>query len=481
MQPNCLNRRALFTETGLGLSGVALAALLARDGSAAGSAAGDEPDGQPHFPPRAKNVIWLFMRGGFSHLETFDPKPTLDKYAGKTLSETPWKYVQDPERLKKLRVAATNQNTQRNRLYEPQTGFRKYGESGIEVSDFFPHIGNCIDDIAVVRSMWTTDDNHGAQYQFETGRHNLDGSFPNIGAWVTYGLGSLNDNLPSYVKMGVKYPQVHNDGSYLGRAYDAVRLAVDPQNPLPYARPALDLSREEQRLQFDLVKRLNQIEAVRSPADEALRARIKSYELAFRMQTAVPEVIRFEDETAATQQLYGLQDSKTKAFGMQVLAARRFVEKGVRFVKIMHGAGAAGAWDAHGNVKSNHTKLAAQVDKPVAGLLTDLKQRGMLEETIVVFATEFGRTPKINDKGGRDHWGNLCTLAFSGGGLKMGQIVGKSDKNVGQPAEDPVSPNMLLGTVMNVLFDTGQVRLLSGIPEDVKKAVVDSKPIPQLV
>jgi len=435
MQPNCLNRRALFTETGLGLSGVALAALLARDGSAAGSAAGDEPDGQPHFPPRAKNVIWLFMRGGFSHLETFDPKPTLDKYAGKTLSETPWKYVQDPERLKKLRVAATNQNTQRNRLYETQTGFRKYGESGIEVSDFFPHIGNCIDDIAVVRSMWTTDDNHGAQYQFETGRHNLDGSFPNIGAWVTYGLGSLNDNLPSYVKMGVKYPQVHNDGSYLGRAYDAVRLAVDPQNPLPYARPALDLSREEQRLQFDLVKRLNQIEAVRSPADEALRARIKSYELAFRMQTAVPEVIRFEDETAATQQLYGLQDSKTKAFGMQLLAARRFVEKGVRFVKIMHGAGAAGAWDAHGNVKSNHTKLAAQVDKPVAGLLADLKQRGLLEETVVVFATEFGRTPGTQGGTGRDHHPFGFSVWLAGGGIKGGVTHGATDE-IGFHAEE---------------------------------------------
>ena len=181
-----MDRRTFLADTGMGFTGLALSAMLARDGYSSENKLQPQT-GRTHFTPKAKNVIWLFLRGGFSHLETFDPKPTLDKYAGKTIAETPWKHVQDPERLKKLRVVATNQNTQRNRLYETQIGFRKYGESGIEVSDFFPHVGNCVDDIAVVRSMWTTDDNHGAQYQFETGRHNLDGSFPNIGAWVTYG------------------------------------------------------------------------------------------------------------------------------------------------------------------------------------------------------------------------------------------------------------------------------------------------------
>ena len=414
---------------------MALASLLAREGAADDHAGSSVPDGKPHFSPRAKNVIWLFIRGGFSDLESFDPKPTLDKYAGKSITETPWKHVQASERLKEPRVPATNQNRQRNRLYETQIGFRKYGESGIEASDFFPHIGSCIDDIAVVRSRWTTDDNHGAQYQFETGRHNIDGSFPNIGAWVTYGLGSLNDNLPPYVKMGVKYPQVHNDGSYLGRAYDAVQLEVDPQHPLPYVRPALALSREEQRAQFDLVKRWNQIEATRSPADEALRARIKSYELAFRMQTAVSEVIHFADETAATQQLYGLHDSQTKSFGTQLLAARRFVEKGGRFARIMHGAGDAGAWDAHFNVRSNHTDVAAQVDKPIAGLLTDLKQRGLLDETIVVFATEFGRTPGNQEGLGRDHHPFGFSVWMAGGGIKGGVTHGSTDE-IGFHAEE---------------------------------------------
>jgi uncharacterized protein (DUF1501 family) len=250
-------------------------------------------------------------------------------------------------------------------------------------------------------------------------------------------LGALNDNLPSYVKLGVKYPQVHNGGSYLGRAYDAVRLKVDRQSPLPYAQPALDLSREEQRLQFELVNRLNQIEAVRSPADEALRARIKSYELAFRMQTAVPEVMHFDDETAATQQLYGLHDDKTRSFGTQLLTARRFVEKGVRFVKIMHGAGDAGAWDAHFNVKSNHTELAAQVDKPVAGLLADLKQRGLLEETIVVFATEFGRTPGNQEGLGRDHHPFGFSVWLAGGGIKGGVTHGATDEIGFHAAENP--------------------------------------------
>ncbi len=446
-----IHRRAFLADAGMGLTGVALASLMDRDGRATEIAGWRPPDGEPHFSPKAKNVIWLFMRGGFSHLESFDPKPMLDKYAGKSISETPWKYVQDPERLKKLRVVATNQETQRNKLYETQIGFKKYGQSGIEVSDFFPNIGGCVDDIAVVRSMWTTDDNHGAQYQFENGRHNIDGMFPNIGAWVTYGLGSLNENLPAYIKMGVKYPQVHNDGNYLGRAYDAVRLKVDPKNPLPYAKPALDLSREEQEFQFDLIKRLNQIEAVKHPEDEALRARIKSYELAFRMQTAVPEVINFDGETAATQQIYGLDNEKTKPFGMQLLAARRFVEKGVRFIKIMHGAGAAGAWDAHGNLKSNHTNLAAQVDKPVAGLLTDLKQRGLLDETIVVFATEFGRTPGTQGGNGRDHHPFGFSVWMAGGGIKGGVTHGTTDEIGFHAVESPHYVTDIHATLMQQL------------------------------
>ena len=345
---------------------------------------------------------------------------------------------------------------QRNKLYPLQVGYKKYGASGIEVSDWFPHIGGCIDDIAVVRSMWTTDDNHGAQYQFENGRHNIEGIFPNIGAWVSYGLGSLNNNLPAYIKMGVKYPQVINDGDYLGRACDAVRLKVDPNNPLPYAKPELDLSREEQEFQFTLINRLNRIKAVRHPKDEALRARTKSYELAYRMQTAVPEVINFDDETAATQQLYGLNNSKTRSFGMQLLAARRFVEKGVRFVKIMHGAGAAGAWDAHGNLRSNHTNLAAQVDSPIAGLIIDLKQRGLLDETLVVWGGEFGRTVYSQGKltatsYGRDHHPRCFTIWMAGGGIKGGMSYGKTDDYCYNIADNPVHVYDLHATIMHCM------------------------------
>ncbi len=444
------HRRAFIADTGIGLAGIALASLLDRDGHAADVVGRRPPDGKPHFSPKAKNVIWLFMRGGFSHVESFDPKPALNEFAGKTIAETPWKSVQDPERLKNLRVVATNQDTQRNKLFPLQVGFKKYGQSGIEVSDFFPHIGGCIDDIAVIRSMWTTDDNHGAQVQFHSGRHMLDGLFPTIGAWVTYGLGSLNDNLPQFIAMGPRYFD-KRDGHYLGPAYDAVTLKVDPKNPLAYAKPELDLSREEQELQFELIGRLNRFQAAQRPEDQSLLARIKSYELAFRMQTAVPEVIDFADETAAIRKLYGLDEAETKPFATQLLAARRFVEKGVRFIKIMHGDGAAGAWDAHSNLKSNHTKLSAQVDKPVAGLLMDLKQRGLLDETIVVFATEFGRTPGSQGSNGRDHHPFGFSVWMAGGGIKGGIVHGATDEIGFHAEEDPHYVTDIHATLMQQL------------------------------
>ncbi len=435
-QPCSSTRRTFLSDAGLGFGGLALAAMLQRDSYSAGTGHWQPPDGNPHFAPKAKNVIWLFMRGGVSHMESFDSKPALTKYAGKSINETKWKYVQDPERLKKVRVVVVNDanGQQRNKLYPLQIGFKKYGKSGIEVSDWFPHIGSCVDDISIIRSMWTTDDNHGAQIQFLSGRHMLDGRFPTLGAWVTYGLGTLNENLPQFISMGPRYFDVR-DGHYLGPAYDAVPLKVDPKNPLPYAKPELDLSRGEQEIQFDLVKRLNQLNTKKYPDDDALRARIKSYELAFRMQTAVPEVINFTGETEATKKLYGLDNAKTKPLGMQLLAARRFVEKGTRFIQIMHGSGAAGAWDAHSNLKSNHTNLSAQVDKPIAGLIKDLKQRGLLNETIVVFATEFGRTPGSQGGNGRDHHPFGFSVFMAGGGIKGGVVHGSTDE-IGFHAEE---------------------------------------------
>jgi len=419
---------ALPFASGLGCAGLALTMLLQREARAS-ERGWIPPDGKPHFAPKAKNVIWLFMRGGVSHMESFDPKPALNKYAGTTIGETPFKGVQDPERLKKVRVVVVNDanGQQRNKIYPLQTGFRRYGKSGIEVSDWFPHIGSQIDDIAVVRSMWTTDDNHGAQVQFHSGRHMLDPRVPTIGAWINYGLGTLNEGLPQFISMGPRFFDVR-DGHYLGPAYDAVTLKIDPKEPLPYAKPELDLSRAEQQIEFSLVNRLNRLTALKNPGDAELAARIKSYELAFRMQTEVPRVINFDAESKATKRLYGFDDEVTRPFAMQLLSARRFVERGVRFVQIMHGGGASGAWDAHRGLKKNHTKLSAQIDKPIAGLLQDLKRRGLFDDTIVVFATEFGRTPGSQRADGRDHHPFGFSVWMAGAGIRGGVAHGMTDE-----------------------------------------------------
>ena len=404
--------------------------MLQKDGIAADSnAVGSPPVGLASFAPKAKSVIWLFMRGGVSHMESFDPKPALTEHAGKSISESPFAFVQEPERLKKVRVVVVNDanGQQRNKIYPLQIGYKKYGQSGIEVSDWFPHIGSVIDDVSVIRSMWTTDDNHGAQVQFHSGRHMLDPRVPTIGAWVTWGLGTLNENLPQFIAMGPRFFD-RRDGHYLGPAYDSVALKVDPKNPLDYARPEKAISTAEQRLSFDLVNRLNRLSARQYPNDSSLDARIKSYELAFRMQTAVPNVINFSSETEATKNLYGFDQTETRPFGEQLLAARRFVEKGVRFIQIQHGAGAAGAWDQHSALKANHSKLAMQVDRPVSGLIKDLKQRGLFDETLIVFATEFGRTPGSQGSDGRDHHPYGFSVLMAGGGLKGGIAHGATDE-----------------------------------------------------
>ena len=422
-----LDRRRFLHGSAWGFGGLALGSLLEQE--ALGAETFRPPDGEPHLAPKAKRVIWLFMRGGVSHMESFDPKPKLTELAGKTIAETPFASVQDPERLKKVRVVVVGDanGQQRNTLYPLQVGFKKYGQSGIEVSDWFPHIGSCVDDLAVVRSMWTTDDNHGAQVQFHSGRHMLDPPSPTIGAWVSYGLGSLNENLPRFVSMGPRFFD-RSDGHYLGPEHEPVRLKIDPKNPLDFAKPEGNLPRDVQRLEFDLVNRLNRIAGRRYPGDAALEARIKSYELAFRMQTAVPGVINFEAESEATKKLYGMDAKETRPFGQQLLAARRFAEQGVRFIQVRHGGGAAGAWDQHSGLKAGHSKLARQVDKPIAGLLKDLKQRGMLEETLVVFATEFGRTPGTQGKDGRDHHPYGFSVWMAGGGLKGGIVHGSTDE-----------------------------------------------------
>ena len=396
------------------------------------------PDGKPHFTPQAKRVIWLFMRGGVSHMESFDPKPALNKYAGKSIGETPYKDVLNPSKIRKLRIPVKGDGNghTRTKIFPLQTGFKKYGQSGIEVSDWFPNIGTCVDDIAFIRSMWTSDNNHGAQVQFHSGRHFLDPRVPTIGAWINYGLGSLSDNLPQFINIGPRFFD-KKDAHYLGPAYEAVNLKIDPSNPLDYAKPSNGMTAADQLKNLNLTNKLNRLAAEQYPLDPVIEARMKSYELAYRMQTAVPETLDFTQESAETQKLYGLDQNETRAFGQQLLAARRLSERGVRFIQIMHGDGAAGAWDSHSGLKKGHAKLSKQVDLPTAGLLKDLKQRGLLKDTIVVFATEFGRTPGTQGADGRDHHSFGFSVWMAGGGIQGGVTNGATDELGYHAIEDP--------------------------------------------
>ena len=441
-----LTRRTFLADS---FAGLALAAMLHADGY---SSEGTTAPRQPHFTPKARSVIWLFMNGGVSHMESFDPKPMLNRYAGQTIAQTPFAHVQDPERLAIERLVVPDANgNQRNRLYPLQVGFRKHGQSGIEVSDWFPHISRHVDKLAIVRSMWTTDSNHGAQVQFHSGRHRNDGQFPTLGAWVNYGLGTLNENLPQFISIGRRPVWNQTDASYLGPSYESVPLRIDPNNPLDYARPQRPVSPQAREVGRNLVRELNQLRGQEYPGDTALSARIASYELAARMQTAIPEVVDFSRESRETQALYGLNQAHCRSFGMQLLAARRFVERGVRFIQIQMGGGGAGAWDAHGGLQANHSRNARAVDQPIGGLLQDLERRGLLDETLVVFATEFGRTPGSQGSNGRDHHIFGFSVWMAGGGLKGGIAHGATDEIGFHAVEDRHYVTDIHATILNQL------------------------------
>ena len=439
--PRPVSRREFLHRSGMGFGGAALSAILARAGIAQALAGEPASLGQPHLAPKAKSVIFLFMVGGVSHLESFDPKPALNEYAGKTIADTPYAKALDNPALKKNLDRGLSRAVLKS-LYPLQTGFKKYGQSGIEVSDWFPHIGGCIDDIAVVRSMWTTDNNHQAQYQFLTGRNIAEGNFPSIGAWVHYGLGSLNDNLPQFIvfgdPLGTCCGTVMGHGAdYLGPQHGGVLLDTESKEALPFAKPEAAITRGEQRAAFDLIRQLNEQSAERYPHDPATEARIKSYELAFRMQMAVPDVMNLEKESAAVKNLYGLDrlQGHDARFAKQCLLARRFVEGGTRFIQIHSGAGGAGAWDSHSELKKNHARMANLVDQPIAGLIADLKQRGLLDSTLIVFATEFGRTPGLETaeiqsgtREGRDHHPFGFSVWLAGGGIRGGLVHGATDE-----------------------------------------------------
>ena len=422
------SRRRFLSAMSRGISGIALASLL--DAEARGNTSSwRPPDGLPHFAPKARSVIWLFMNGGLSHMESFDPKPQLNKYAGKSISETPFADVQDPRKLALERLVVPDANgNQRHKIYPMQVGFQRHGKSGIEISDWFPNIARNVDKMSIVRSMFTTDSNHGAQAQFHSGRNMVEGEFPTLGAWVDYGLGSLNKNLPQFVSIGTREYWNKKDGNYLGPAHDAVPLRINPANPLDFGAAERPIGEEERRIGFELMRELNALRGGADPSDAMLKARVASYELAFRMQRSIPEVLDFSKETAETKALYGIDLPHCRDFAAQMLAARRLVERGVRFIQIQHGGGGAGAWDSHGGLKANHSKLALQVDQPVGALLQDLERTGLLEETLVVFATEFGRTPGSQGADGRDHHIFGFSVWMAGGGIKGGVVHGATDE-----------------------------------------------------
>jgi hypothetical protein len=426
-----VTRRSFLADTGLGFTGLALGAMLFRDGVAKANTPVAHASGLPHFPAKAKSVIWIFLCGGVSHVESFDPKPELNKYAGKSIDATPYKDVLNPAKLNI--VSANPAHGGRKVLMGLNTGITRHGKCGTAVADWWKNIGTCADDLAVVRSLWTTDNDHGAQLQFHTGRHVREGAYPTVGSWACYGLGTLNQNLPEYVVLGEPTGDCcggewTHGAAYLGPQYAGVRLNVGGKDPLPFVSPAPHgVTPQEQEAEFGLLGKLNRLSGIDYPDDPALQARIKSYELAFGMQTAVPETLQFEKESEATRNLYGFDQATTRPFGQLCLAARRMVERGVRFVQVFHGGGGGGAWDAHGGIKANHSSLSAQVDLPIAGLLKDLKQRGLLEETVVVWGTEFGRSPGAQGDG-RDHHPQGFCAWLAGGGIKGGIVHGATDE-----------------------------------------------------
>ncbi len=434
------SRRAFLCESGGGFAALALTWLLAQDEARAGtrpvSPLAPRP---PHFPAKAKRVIYLFMHGGPSHLETFDPKPDLQRLGGKPLPES-------------FGPVATRRKVAANPLLATRRTFRKAGRSGIEVSDFLPNIARCVDDLAVIRSCWADSVNHPqAVYQINTGSV-LMGK-PSLGSWVSYGLGSENQDLPSFVVLpdpagGIKGGPPAYGAGFLPASYQGTSMRGGP-SPILDLDPGADLGLSRQRKALDLIGRLNARHLESRAEDDALAARIDSYELAYRMQSAAPEAVDFARESAETLGLYGVGDPVTHEFGSRCLLARRLVERGVRFVQLY--SGDVNGWDAHDDVEANHARMCARTDKPVAGLLADLKRRGLLDSTLVVWGGEFGRMPMSESGRGRDHNPHGFTYWMAGAGIRGGTVLGATDA-VGLRAEvDRVHVHDLHATILHLL------------------------------
>jgi len=428
------NRREFLRRAGAGFGMLALANLLGQDGllAADSAPAGLLAPKPGHHPAKAKSVIWLFMEGGPSAMDTFDPKPELDKHSGQRPKEAISTFFGNPGPLMK----------------SPFT-FKQYGQSGAWVSDILPHTARHVDDIAFLKSCWAESPAHApAMYQMNTGLIRM--GFPSAGAWVNYGLGSENQSLPGFVvfqnKAGSKGGPQNWGGGFLPAAYQGTTFRSGGTPLLNLKRPD-GLTVERQRRILDLGARLNQEHLASHPGEEELTSRIQSYELAFRMQTEAQEAVDLSKESAATRAMYGLDNESTRAFGEKCLLARRLVERGVRFVQVY----SDGEWDAHSNIRKNHTENALQTDQGTGALLTDLKQRGLLDSTLVIWGGEFGRMPISEAGNGRDHNNQGFLTWMAGGGVKGGISYGETDEIGYKIAEKPVSVHDLHASILDLL------------------------------
>ena len=414
--PRALTRRQILCQAANGFGAVALQHLLAERGSAA---PGSNPlqARTPHFPATAKAVIFIFNVGAPSSMDTFDPKPMLNKRAGEPM----------PPSFGSVGGQFTDGSTP---ILGTPWNFKKYGQSGLPVSELFPNVARHVDDICFVRSFVTHSVVHApAMYEVHSGR--LFATHPSVGAWITYGLGSESENLPAYVVM--PQPEGTPEGGtscwsqgFLPSVYQGTLLRPGP-NPILHLRPPEGMTRERQRAMLDLLQSMNESDA--GEFDGEMQARIAAYELAFRMQMHAPEAVDLSKETATTKRMYGLEEGRTREFGTRLLLARRLVERGVRFVQIYSGGGPLSMqWDAHKHLKQNHEKMAGHSDQPVAALLEDLKRRGLLEQTLVIWGAEFGRLPTSESGNGRDHNPHGYTMWFAGGGVRGGQSIGSTDE-----------------------------------------------------
>lgn len=435
-----ISRRRLLRQCAVGFGHLALVSMLA-EGAAVQAPRAPNPVAPrpPHVRARARRVIFLFMKGGPSHLDTFDPKPLLDRDHGKPLP------------FAKPRV----QFAQTGTLLRSPWKFRRYGQSGLPVSELFPHVAQCADRLCVVNSLHGTNPAHGgAMLKLHTGSDSF--VRPSMGAWVAYGLGTENRDLPAFVTIcpTLAHGGVNNWGSaFLPAACQGVPLG-NASVPVEQARVRYiqnpRLPREVQRRQLDILAAANREHLERAGPDLALEGRIDSFELAFRMQTAMPEVEDLSAETAATRRLYGLDDAATASFGRQCLLARRFAERGVRFVQVTHSDSMV-QWDQHSDLKKGHEKNAREVDRPIAGLLRDLESRGLLDDTLVLWGGEFGRTPTVEGGDGRDHNPEGFTMWLAGGGVRQGFRHGATDDYGYFAVENKVHIHDLHATILYLL------------------------------